>query len=78
MQFQVRSLISLQMYQPMDIEPLVANYVRWDAYKKAGYPTINTLDDMILFKEIQSNTPKSDSGKKTYAISYLKTGMVKQ
>lgn len=55
------------------IEPLVANYVRWDAYKKAGYPTINTLDDMIpVLKKMQQNTPKSDSGKKTYAISLFK------
>ena len=55
------------------IEPLVENYVRWDAYKKAGYPTINTLDDLIpALKKMQSNTPKSDSGKKTYAISLFK------
>ena len=55
------------------IEPLVENYVRWDAYKKAGYPTINTLDDLIpVLKKMQSNTPKSDSGKKTYAISLFK------
>ena len=55
------------------IEPLVANYVGWDAYKKAGYPTINTLDDMIpVLKKMQQNTPKSDSGKKTYAISLFK------
>ena len=55
------------------IDPLVENYVRWDAYKKAGYPTINTLDDLIpALKKMQSNTPKSDSGKKTYAISLFK------
>lgn len=55
------------------IEPLVAPYVRWDAYKAAGYPKMETLEDMIpVMKEMQENTPKSDSGKKTYAISMFK------
>ena len=55
------------------IEPLVAPYVRWDAYKKAGYPEMETLEDLIpVMKTMQENTPESDSGKKTYAISLFK------
>lgn len=55
------------------IEPMVAPYVRWDSYKAAGYPQVKTLDDWIpVMKEMQKNTPKSDSGKKTYAISLFK------
>lgn len=55
------------------IEPMVAPYVRWDSYKAAGYPEVKTLDDWIpVMKKMQENTPKSDSGKKTYAISLFK------
>ena len=46
---------------------------RSDSYKAAGYPEVKTLDDWIpVMKKMQENTPKSDSGKKTYAISLFK------
>lgn len=55
------------------VDPLVAPYVRWDAYKAAGYPAMESLEDWIpVMKQMQENTPKSDSGKKTYAISLFK------
>lgn len=55
------------------IDPLVAPYVRWDSYKAAGYPEMESLDDWIpVMQSMQENTPKSDSGKKTYAISLFK------
>lgn len=48
-------------------------YVRWDAYKLAGYPQIKTLEDLIpAFIAMQKAVPTSDSGKKTYAISLFK------
>lgn len=48
-------------------------YVRWDAYKSAGYPQIKTLEDLIpAFKAMQAAVPTSNSGKKTYAISLFK------
>ncbi len=54
-------------------DPLVAPYVRWDAYRAAGYPKIHTLEDWIsVMKQLQERIPKSDSGKKTYAISLFK------
>jgi putative aldouronate transport system substrate-binding protein len=55
------------------MDPLVAPYVRWDAYKAAGYPAMESLEDWIpVMQSMQENTPKSDSGKKTYAISLFK------
>ncbi|MGN0405177.1 MAG: extracellular solute-binding protein [Bariatricus sp.] len=55
------------------LDPLVAPYLRWDAYKAAGYPEMKTLEDLIpVMKAMQENTPESDSGKKTYAISLFK------
>lgn len=48
-------------------------YVRWDAYKTAGYPQIKTLEDMIpALKSMQAAVPTSKTGKKTYAISLFK------
>lgn len=55
------------------LEPLVSMYVRWDAYKKAGYPEAGTLEDMIdVYKKMVEAMPESDSGKKTYPISLFK------
>lgn len=55
------------------IDPLVAPYVRWDSYKAIGYPAMESLEDWIpVMKSMQESTPKSDSGKKTYAISLFK------
>ncbi len=55
------------------IEPMVSPYVRWDAYKKAGYPKIGTLEDLIpVMKAMQENTPLSDSGQKTWALSLFR------
>ena len=55
------------------IEPLVAPYLRWDGYKAIGYPEMKTLEDMIpVMKQLQEQIPKSDSGKKTYALSLFK------
>ena len=55
------------------VEPQVAPYVRWDAYRAAGYPQMNTLEDYLtVMKKMQSAVPTSDSGKKTYALSLFK------
>ncbi len=48
-------------------------YVRWDAYKAAGYPEIATLEDLLpVLKAMQEAVPASDSGKPTYAFSFFK------
>ncbi len=55
------------------IDPLVIPFVRWDAYRQAGYPEMKTLEDWItVMKQLQELIPESDSGKKTYAISLFK------
>jgi len=48
-------------------------YLRWDLYKKAGYPKIKTLEDILpVLDKLQKEEPKSDNGKKPYAISLFK------
>lgn len=55
------------------LEPNYGAYVRWDAYKAAGYPEMNTLEDLLdALEKMQEAVPESDSGKKTYAISLFK------
>ncbi|MDO5292930.1 MAG: hypothetical protein Q4F05_09285 [bacterium] len=44
--------------------------LRWDLYKQAGYPEINTLEDYIpVLEQMVKDCPKSDSGQKTYGVS---------
>ncbi|MEN8904898.1 MAG: extracellular solute-binding protein [Clostridiales bacterium] len=48
-------------------------YLRWDTYKKIGYPEIDTLEDLLpVLEKMQKESPKSDKGNKTYAISLFK------
>ena len=55
------------------LEPNYGAYLRWDAYKAAGYPELNTLEDLLLaLQKMQEAVPTSDSGKQTYAISLFK------
>ena len=44
--------------------------VRWDLYKKLGYPAVKNLDDFeTLMKNMVKECPTDDSGNKTYAVS---------
>lgn len=48
-------------------------YIRWDLYTAAGSPQLKTLEDLLpVLKQIQEKNPKSDSGKKAYALSLFK------
>lgn len=48
-------------------------YIRWDLYKKLGYPIMKTFNDLLpVMKQMQDASPTSDSGKKTYAFSLFK------
>lgn len=48
-------------------------YLRWDAYKAAGYPQMSTVDDLLpTLKKMQELVPESSTGKKTYAFSFFK------
>ena len=45
-------------------------YLRWDYYAELGYPTINTLEDLLpILRQMQENHPHSESGADTYAFS---------
>lgn len=49
------------------------NYMLWSAYKAAGMPTINTLEDLLpALQKMQKAHPKADNGKKTYGFSLFK------
>lgn len=48
-------------------------YLRWDAYAQLGFPTIETLEDLLpILKEIQELIPYGDTGNPTYAFSLFK------
>jgi ABC-type sugar transport system, periplasmic component len=43
--------------------------IRWDLYKKLGYPSINNLDEFLnALKGMQKLEPKNEEGKSTYGL----------
>jgi putative aldouronate transport system substrate-binding protein len=65
---------SLKPDQPSEgIDPTFGPYLRWDLFKKIGYPEIGTLEDLLpVLEEMQKAGPKAENGKKTYALSLFK------
>lgn len=54
-------------------EPTFGPYIRWDLYKQAGYPKLNTLEDLIpVLKKMQTEARAANPGKKIYALSLFK------
>ena len=54
-------------------EPTNAPSLRWDLYKQIGYPTMDTLEDLLpVLQQMQEAAGTSDSGKKVYAFSLFK------
>jgi ABC-type glycerol-3-phosphate transport system substrate-binding protein len=50
--------------------PTVGRFILWDAYKKAGYPPLNSQDDLVAaLEKMVAAQPRSISGEKTYAAS---------
>ncbi len=44
--------------------------IRWDLYKQLGYPTVETLDDLVeVFKDMKEICPTDENGNATYAVS---------
>lgn len=44
--------------------------LRWDLYKKLGYPAIKNLDSLVdVFKQMKEICPTDDRGNETYAVS---------
>lgn len=57
------------------LEPNYGAYLRWDAYKAAGYPELNTLEDLLpALQKMQEAVPTSDSGNRLMPFPCLKTG----
>lgn len=47
----------------------VLPYMRWDLYKKAGYPKLDSIDDYFtVMKALLAQNPESRDGKKVYGI----------
>lgn len=65
---------SLDPTEPADpIDAGTAAYLRWDYYAEAGYPEIDTLEDLLpVLEDMQEAHPKGDNGKPTYALSLFK------
>ncbi len=48
-------------------------YIRWDLYKKLGYPEADTLEDLLaVLKEMQERYPMAENGAETYGFSFFK------
>ncbi|MDR2043865.1 MAG: extracellular solute-binding protein [Clostridium sp.] len=55
------------------LEPNYGPYLRWDIYKKIGYPQITDLDSLLeVLEQMQKAAPVADNGNKTYAFSLFK------
>ena len=55
------------------LDPTFGPYLRWDLYKKLGYPQVNTLEDLLpVLKQMQDLEPTAPNGKKVYALSLFK------
>ncbi|MFD0712671.1 extracellular solute-binding protein [Paenibacillus sp. GCM10027626] len=52
------------------MQPLGGNYIRWDLYKKLGYPKLENYDEDLLnvLAEMQKLEPTNKDGQKVYAI----------
>jgi multiple sugar transport system substrate-binding protein/putative aldouronate transport system substrate-binding protein len=65
---------SIKPTEPSEgLDPTFGPFLRWDLYKQAGYPQIDTLEDLLpVLKQMQEEQPTAPNGKKTYAISLFK------
>ena len=50
--------------------PTCGHYIRWDLYKEAGYPTLESYDDDLLdvIEQMQALEPETADGQKTYGM----------
>lgn len=51
-------------------QPLVGNFIRWDLYKKLGYPKLDNFDTDLLnvLADMQKLEPTNKDGQKVYAL----------
>lgn len=54
-------------------EPTFGPYIRWDYYKKAGYPVINNLDEFVdVLEQMQALAREEERTDDIYAISLFR------
>ena len=57
------------------LEPNYGAYLRWDAYKAAGYPELNTLEDLLpALQKMQEAVPTVIAENRLMPFPCLKTG----
>lgn len=51
-------------------QPTCGHYIRWDLYKKAGYPTLENFDEDMLdvMEAMVEQEPETADGEKTYGL----------
>ncbi len=55
------------------LDPTFGPYIRWDYYKKAGYPTMDGLDDFLdVLEKMQCLARKEEADETIYAVSLFK------
>lgn len=55
------------------LEPTYGPYIRWDLYRRLGYPKMETLEDLLpVLKKMQGLEPVTEDGEKTYGFSFFK------
>lgn len=73
--YAISSSVSFQnCTQPSESgDPTFGPYLRYDLYAALGYPSIETLDDLLgVLAQMQALQPVSESGNPTYAFSFFK------
>ncbi|MEK0307208.1 ABC transporter substrate-binding protein [Bifidobacterium favimelis] len=54
-------------------EPGTAPHIRWDYYRKVGYPKMNNLDDFLKVLKLMQDKAREETGKRDiYALSLFK------
>jgi multiple sugar transport system substrate-binding protein/putative aldouronate transport system substrate-binding protein len=68
---EVSSLDPTEPAEPIDVG--TGAFLRWDYYAEAGYPEVDTVEDLLpVLEDMQEAHPKADNGKPTYAVSLFK------
>ena len=61
----IHNPVGIFSYDPLKSQ--VAPYIRWDLYKKLGYPKIDSIDDYIpILQKMMELEPTNAEGKKNY------------
>lgn len=69
-----KSISTMPATEPSEsVEPTFGPYIRWDYYKKLGYPRISDLDDFLdVLEKMQALARKEESCDDIYAVSLFR------